>query len=700
MMLRWDNSTNPADAMKLTSRLVFALFTGLLTIVNPAGAQDALDPAADPEAGTVALIPGFLPDPLRVPIVGGGEVDVNSRGLGQSCVGFISVAPDFRVTAREGFPLLRFIYISDTITTDTTLVVRSPDGKYTCGNNTFGTFNPMVDAVNGSVGDYAVWVGGFSPNTPVYGDLYITTNSGIVPGSTGVVVPMATALPTITPLLTPTPTAVSGLTLDAALPPSHGRASLAAGFLPDPYWTAVVGGGFIPVPALNEQTVIGSSSLPECGGYTDTAPDFRLEWGGRSTRLRFHFVPVAVDGIEPDASLIVQSPDGQWNCNRDFAPGFARPSVEFINPAAGMYHIWVADEDNPGTSVAGVIYVAEIASTPDTVRQAATLPVTDLFGLDVGEVTGMVDLVLSPDPHVIGGLTGGGGLNIAATNPDLNQPNPAFACQGFYSTTPTAVLNLPQPLSYLRVFFVGDDSAADPTLIVRMPDGQWYCGDDSFSTQNPTLNIIGNPSSGIVRVWTGSYSPDEFIRGTLYFTRRDAAPSSAGVVGVATPTLTIANALTPVALPTAVILPPLVSVQNSAGLDSAAEPVSGTVSLGAAITPHMLEASGGGVIDAAPLGEACTGFVPAPPDYRVQWTGTGTFLRFYFVAFGDTTLVVSSPDGTWHCNDDSYASVNPTVDMTNATAGTYNVWIGTFSRGMSVRGTLYITEDQARNPGN
>jgi serine protease Do len=312
----------------------------------------------------------------------------------------------------------------------------------------------------------------------------------------------------------------------------------------------------------------------------------------------------------------------------------------------------------------------------------------------------MSDLVLPPDPVTFGGLLAGGGLNIAEVNLDLSQPNPNYVCEGFYSTTPSLALNLPQPMPYLRAFFISDDALADPTLIVRMPDGQWYCGDDSYSTLSPTLNIIGNPSSGIMRVWVGSYSPDEFVRGTLYLTRRDAAPSENGVAGIPTPTLTIADALTPIVLPTAIPLPTSALVQNAAGLDASGTPAYGTASLGAAFVPHMLEAGAGGTIDAAPLGESCVGFVAAQPDYRVQWTGTGSFLRFYFVALGDTTLVISSPDGTWHCNDDSYVSVNPTVDVTNAMAGVYNIWIGSFDEGISVPGTLYITEDPARNPGN
>lgn len=660
-----------------------------------------LDPSVEPEAGTVALTPGFSPDPHRVPAVGGGDIDTNSRGLGQDCVGFITDQPDFRLTAQGAFPLLRFIFIADTITTDTSLIVRTADGRFLCNNNAFGIFNPMVDVVDAITGDYVVWIGGFGSVTPVYGDLYITTNNAIIPGSTGVVIPVAPATATHTLLITPTSATSAGLSLNPALPAAQGGVALEAGFLPDPFWTVVVGGGVLPVPALNENTVEGAAeSLTECGGYTDSAPDFRLEWSRRSTRLRFHFIPLAAGGIEPDTALIVQSPAGEWACNRDFALGYTRPSVEFINPGVGIYHVWVADEVQVDTQIIGVLYITEITTSPETVRQVITPPIVDLIGLDAGEVTtAIIDLTFSSDPFFSSISVAGGTVDIAGLNLDVSQQNRAQACTGVYNTAPTLVLTLEQSLPYLRAFFVADSPEANPALIVRMPDGQWYCGNDSFDTLNPTIHIIGNPSSGTLRVWVGSSGASEFISGTLYFTRGNASPAPEGVIGLPTPTLP-PPALTPVALPTAVLMPTLPQVTNPTGLDPRAAPNFGMVSLGAAVVPYTLEANGGGALDASSLGETCVGFVTAQPDYRVQWSGAGGFLRFYFVGLGDTTLVVYGPDGVWHCNDDSFYSVNPTVDVLDAVPGTYNVWIGSYDSGLTIPGTLHITEDTSRTPGS
>jgi hypothetical protein len=89
---------------------------------------------------------------------------------------------------------------------------------------------------------------------------------------------------------------------------------------------------------------------------------------------------------------------------------------------------------------------------------------------------------------------------------------------------PSFGFTLPQPTPYLRFFFASDDPRADAALIVLMPDGTWYCNDDSFNTRQPTVDVIGNVSTGGVSVWVGSFTPAESIPGTLYVTRGSASP--------------------------------------------------------------------------------------------------------------------------------------------------------------------------------
>ncbi len=73
----------------------------------------------------------------------------------------------------------------------------------------------------------------------------------------------------------------------------------------------------------------------------------------------------------------------------------------------------------------------------------------------------------------------------------------------------------------------------------------------------------------------------------------------------------------------------------------------------------------------------CPGYVdPSAPDVVLDWGGGD--LRFWVRAGFDATLLVAGPDGEWTCNDDAEGT-SPVVDLTNAEAGRYAVWLGSFS---------------------
>lgn len=61
---------------------------------------------------------------------------------------------------------------------------------------------------------------------------------------------------------------------------------------------------------------------------------------------------------------------------------------------------------------------------------------------------------------------------------------------------------------------ISANSNADTTLLVRAPNGQFYCDDDSGAGLNPALTIR-NPPSGTYSVWVGSYRQGEFAQATL-----------------------------------------------------------------------------------------------------------------------------------------------------------------------------------------
>lgn len=690
--------------------------------------EQPLDVTAPAEFGSVSISAGFMPDPYRVAtIIGGGDVEAARRNLGPNCVGFIGIVPDIRVSLGTALPFMRIIYISDTITTDTAMVVRDPSGNFRCNNNSFGIFNPSLDFENAVPGDYTVWISGFTPNSPVYGDLYVTTNRLVTPGASQLNIPILSPTPVPTGFGTAVPTPEPGTTLDSALSPSHGIVELGAGFLPDPFWRVLVAGGSLPVPSFDSQANTNTIEIgalapsDECGGYTESQPDLIIRWAGVSTRLRLMFI--ASEGA--NTALVIRAPNGSFLCNRAYLPGYADPLAEFINPAQGDYAIWVASEDDASARIVGTLYVTERVQTPDFITRADNLAYGDINGLIPSAEAPTVVQVGSPltEPFVLSGLTGGGEVDVVTENPTLSAPIPAQRCVGFYTASPTVVLNITEQKAYLRLFAIGAAEDSDPTLIVRMPDGRFYCADDSFGTRSPTINVIGNLSTGLAQVWIGSFDPG-FVNAALHLTQGDANPTDPNRLPAVTGL--IANALgfaTPTPLPQAFIdsfptavdplmlTPPLLNAADyiatpappaasgqaaaSAGdtvLDPLSLPNYGETSLTAGFGTHTLSAIAGGDVDVSTVGAGCVGFTTRQADYRVQWGG-GSGLSIQFVGVGgDTTLVVRDPSGAYRCADDTFDSVDPTLQFPGASPGSYSIWIGSFGAGQSVPGTLTLTE--------
>ena len=160
--------------------------------------------------------------------------------------------------------------------------------------------------------------------------------------------------PAVQPTSVPQPTAeptsapVTGGALDFSQPPTFGEQSLSAGFVPDPFEVSLISGGSV------DATSLGGG----CNGYAATAPDFRLRWDGSSARLRIMFVAATAG---EDTTLIINAADGSWHCNDD--SGGLNPMVEFANPVAGQYDIWVGSY-GAGTYVSGTLRITELDLMP------------------------------------------------------------------------------------------------------------------------------------------------------------------------------------------------------------------------------------------------------------------------------------------------------------------------------------------------
>jgi len=146
-------------------------------------------------------------------------------------------------------------------------------------------------------------------------------------------------------------------------------------------------------------------------------------------------------------------------------------------------------------------------------------------------------------------------------------------------------------------------------------------------------------------------------------------------------------------------------VLTGVGLDYSLEPNYGIIDLNVGFEPDPFtqDVIAGGDIDVSTLnlGSECIGFATTQPDLRLNWSGSGQLLRFFFMAAsadGDAALLVNDPAGNWHCNDDSASgNLNPMIDLDNPVEGQYDIWIASLSD-TDVEGTIYITEQSNVTP--
>lgn len=140
-----------------------------LALSLAAGAALAQDRNAEPNFGTVSLTAGFTPDPHRIAVRAGGDIDAVT--LGGQCVGSISGAPDLRLMYKAGdFPLT----IRAESAKDTTLVVNAPDGQFYCDDDGAEGLDPQIYFSDPPSGRYEIWIGQYEGGAGTLADLLVT----------------------------------------------------------------------------------------------------------------------------------------------------------------------------------------------------------------------------------------------------------------------------------------------------------------------------------------------------------------------------------------------------------------------------------------------------------------------------------------------------------------------------------------------
>lgn len=252
----------------------------------------------------------------------------------------------------------------------------------------------------------------------------------------------------------------------------------------------------------------------------------------------------------------------------------------------------------------------------------------------------------TPDPHVTT-VNAGGPIDVSTVSDN---------CRGFIAERPSFTLRYRRGELPLYVGVVSDE---DTTLVVKGPNGQWMCDDDSGDDLNPVISW-DNPRSGRYQIWVGRFGGADLIPAQLYISE---VGGPANEVPADAPDFTL-------------------------------DPAYGVADLVSGFTPdpHSVAISAGGPYNAYQLPE-CVGFIATAPDYRVNFTAgdAGLPLIFSVQSEADTTLVINDAEGNWVCNDDS-DGLNPAVRFDTPVSGQYDVWVGTYSEGTMEPSTLNVSE--------
>ncbi|MEN0653967.1 MULTISPECIES: peptidase S1 [Hyphobacterium] len=99
----------------------------------------------------------------------------------------------------------------------------------------------------------------------------------------------------------------------------------------------------------------------------------------------------------------------------------------------------------------------------------------------------------APDPYRVNVLSGG---------PINASTSIGGSCRGYIANAPDFDLYFTAGSSLPLIISVS--SNADTTLVVRAPNGLWYCDDDSGQGLNPSVRF-NTPMSGLYDIWVGTY---------------------------------------------------------------------------------------------------------------------------------------------------------------------------------------------------
>jgi hypothetical protein len=130
---------------------------------------------------------------------------------------------------------------------------------------------------------------------------------------------------------------------------NFGGGTLRTGFTPDPWgFRLSAGGGRNPVDvaSLNIRDAVSGEACSR--SFVTRRPDFHFTFAAGTSFPTLRFYVVTENSA--DATLLINDPNTEWRCNDDHHhEGWGNPlmpAIDFHNPPAGRYDIWVGTFDS------------------------------------------------------------------------------------------------------------------------------------------------------------------------------------------------------------------------------------------------------------------------------------------------------------------------------------------------------------------
>lgn len=271
---------------------------------------------------------------------------------------------------------------------------------------------------------------------------------------------------------------------------------------------------------------------------------------------------------------------------------------------------------------------------------------------------GAVTLTPGGGSQMLSGMSGG---IVGAPGGELDASVYGVTCRGWIAATPdhTLTLTAQQTVDIAVASTDGGDTA-----MVMVGPGGTYCNDDSVGL-NPGL--AGSFMAGTYSIWIGSYAMGTNHPYTITFTDYTAA--------------------VPIPVPTG----PVIDTTGLIPVDAM-----GTIYLTTGFLPDPQSRTGTivGTVDmnttANMYGGTCRGYVQYTPSHIMTLNSAFAYLRVHVRSAADTTMIIQDPAGGYWCNDDA-DGFNPVIEGPWS-AGTWRIWIGTYSPSNTATYSVEFTE--------